>query len=159
MTITKTYARICGVRGVRLYDMRHVDDQSRGNLTVGEFGRELPFIPRRYFITYDIPSAQTRGEHAHRRCEQFLICVSGRCNLALDDGIHRVELRLDRPSFGVYVPPMVWATEFKHTADSALLVFASRPYEPEDYIRDYSDFLQLARLGKNKESKLPVLTT
>ncbi|MDB6138523.1 MAG: isomerase, partial [Verrucomicrobiaceae bacterium] len=63
MTITDTRARTCGVRGVRLYEMREVEDHRRGSLTVGEFGHDLPFIPRRYFITHDIPTAQTRGEH------------------------------------------------------------------------------------------------
>ena len=144
MITTKTMGRGCAVRGVRIYEMRDIVDHERGNLTVGEFAHDLPFVPQRYFVTYAIPSAQTRGEHAHRRCAQFIICVSGRCNLAVDDGLNRVEFRLDRPSLGIYVPPMIWATEYKHTADSALLVFASRSYEPDDYIREYPLFRRLA---------------
>lgn len=150
MIITNTTGRSCAVRGVRLFEMRHVVDYERGDLTVGEFGRDMPFIPQRYFITFGIPSAQVRGEHAHKRCAQFLLCVSGRCNLVVDDGFNRCEFRLDRPSLGVYVPPMVWATEHRHTADSALLVFASRPYEPDDYIRDYAAFRALARRMKSQ---------
>lgn len=128
------------VRGVRAFDLPFIADP-RGNLTVGEFGRELPFVPKRYFITFDVPSFHLRGEHAHRECEQFLICVRGSCALVVDDGTNREEFLLDRPTIGVHVPPMVWATEYKHSPDSTLLVFASHHYDPADYIRDYSQFL------------------
>jgi len=128
------------VRGVRAFQLPFISDP-RGNLTVGEFERGLPFAPLRYFITFDVPSASMRGEHAHKECEQFLICVRGSCNVVVDDGTQREEFVLDRPTFGVYVPPMVWATEYKHSADSTLMVFASHHYDPADYIRDYDEFL------------------
>lgn len=140
-----TTAKNSIVRGVRLFELHSVQDAVRGNLTAGEFALDLPFIPRRYFITYSIPTSQTRGEHAHRVCEQFLTCVNGSCIVAVDDGTHREEFHLDRPSLGVYVPPLVWAVEFHHSADSVLLVFASHSYEPADYVRDYSAFLELVK--------------
>lgn len=133
------------VRGVRAYQLPFISDP-RGNLTVGEFERSLPFAPLRYFITFDVPSASMRGEHAHKECKQFLICVRGSCNVVVDDGAQREEFVLDRPTFGVYVPPMVWATEYKHSADSTLLVFASHHYDPADYIRDYNEFLAATRV-------------
>ena len=74
------------VKGVRLYEMRHIIDLARGSLTVGEFGDELPFVPLRFFLTYQIPQRTVRGEHAHRRCEQFLVCVRGSCVVSVDDG-------------------------------------------------------------------------
>jgi dTDP-4-dehydrorhamnose 3,5-epimerase-like enzyme len=129
------------VKGVRAFQLPFISDP-RGNLTVGEFERSLPFIPKRYFITFDVPNSSIRGEHAHKECEQFLICVKGSCAVVVDDGVQREEFALDRPTFGVYVPPMVWATEYKHSTDSTLLVFASHHYDPEDYIRDYNDFLR-----------------
>ena len=132
------------VKGVRVLQLPFVSDP-RGNLTVGEFERSLPFLPKRYFVTFDIPNASIRGEHAHRECEQFLVCVRGSCAVVVDDGLQREEYILDRPNFGVYVPPMVWATEYKHSTDSTLLVFASHYYDPADYIRDYADFLAEAR--------------
>lgn len=141
---TETTSRASHVRGVRLFQLRTVRDDIRGHLTVGEFALELPFVPLRYFLTYSIPSSLTRGEHAHYKCAQFLVCVAGSCTLMVDDGQTREEFRLEEPSCGVYVPPLVWAAEFEHTADSALLVFASHPYDPEDYIRDYSEFRMLA---------------
>jgi len=144
MRLHQTTVKPCSVRGVRVYEMRHVRDDARGNLTAVEFERDLPFLPRRYFVTFQIPSRQTRGEHAHRECAQFLSCVRGSCRVALDDGMNREVFSLDRPTLGLYVPPMVWASEFGHSPDSALMVFASHPYEPEDYIRDYDEFLALA---------------
>ena len=144
MTITEATSRRCPVRGVRLYQMRHIEEPERGNLTVGEFGRDLPFLPERFFITYGIPTGRTRGAHAHRECEQFVLCVRGRCSLEVDDGASREVFRLNRPNTGLYIPPRVWATEFNHTADAALLIFASHPYEPGDYIHDYGVFRALA---------------
>lgn len=132
------------VRGVRAYELPFIADP-RGNLTVGEFGKDLPFVPQRYFVTFDVPSFNLRGEHAHKVCEQLLICVRGSCAVVVDDGKHREEFLLDRPTLGVYVPPMVWATEYKHSTDSTLLVFASHAYDPGDYIRDYSEFLECVK--------------
>ena len=129
------------VRGVKAYDIPYVSDP-RGNLTVGEFEKELPFTPKRYFLTFDVPSAKLRGEHAHKSCHQFLICVRGSCAVVVDDGVNREEFLLNRPTFGVHVPPMIWATEYKHSVDSTLLVFASEHYDPEDYIREYGVFLK-----------------
>lgn len=146
--IHKTTIESCSVRGVRLYEMRHVQDRVRGNLSAAEFGNDLPFIPQRYFLTYAIPSEQTRGEHAHRLCSQFLVCVHGECHLRVDDGENCEEFCLNRPTFGALVPPMVWATEHLHSPDSVLLVLASHPYEPEDYIRVYRDFLNAEKQSK-----------
>lgn len=137
----------CSVRGVRLFEMRHVVDHARGNLAALEYNRDLPFTPQRCFLTYAIPSQQTRGEHAHRRCAQFLVCAHGECHLRVDDGENSEEFCLNRPTFGVLVPPMVWATEHLHSDDSVLLVLASHPYEPEDYIRDYREFLAMVAAG------------
>ncbi len=131
------------VRGVRSYELPYIED-ARGNLTVGEFGNPLPFVPQRYFITFAIPSGTLRGEHAHRLCAQYLTCVHGSCYVLVDDGTTREEYFLDRPTLGLYVPPMVWATECKHSPDSTLIVFASHHYDAADYIRDYDEFMRLA---------------
>jgi hypothetical protein len=145
--IQELVSEACSVRGVQLFEMRHVVDLTRGNLVALEYNQDLPFTPQRCFLTYAIPSQQTRGEHAHRRCAQFLVCAHGECHLRVDDGENREEFCLNRPTFGVLVPPMVWATEHLHSSDSVLLVLASRPYEPEDYIRDYQEFLAMVAAG------------
>lgn len=148
--IHETTIESCSVRGVRLYEMRHVVDQVRGNLTALEFSQDLPFVAQRIFLTYNIPSLSTRGEHAHRQCEQFLVCVHGECHLSVDDGENSEEFCLNRPTFGVLVPPMVWAQEHLHSADSVLMVLASRPYEAEDYIRDYGEFMNRVKGWETK---------
>jgi UDP-2-acetamido-3-amino-2,3-dideoxy-glucuronate N-acetyltransferase len=130
------------VRGVTLHRFNHVSDL-RGDLSVGEFEREIPFLPRRYFLVFDVPTEKTRGQHAHKACHQFLICVKGRCAVVADDGKSRQEFLLDSPSLGVYLPPMIWGTQYKYSADAILLVFASDYYDPADYIRDYNEFICL----------------
>lgn len=128
------------VRGVRLARAPLIEDL-RGNLTAREVGKDLPFSPRRCFVVFDVPSKEVRGEHAHRECEQFLVCLRGSMAVVCDDGERRQEIVLDSPELGLYLPPMVWATQYKYTPDSMLLVLASDPYDPDDYIRDYERFL------------------
>lgn len=88
------------VRGVQFHEFPVFEDM-RGALSVGEFERQVPFVPRRYFLVYAVPSAEVRGEHAHRECHQFLICVRGSCAVMADDGEHRQEWRLTAPNMGV----------------------------------------------------------
>jgi len=102
---------------------------------------EVPFSPARYFVVFDVPSLELRGEHAHKQCQQFLICLHGSCRVLLDDGTHRCEVTLDRPDTGVFMPEMIWGTQYRYTSDAVLLVFASRTYEADDYIRTYDQFV------------------
>ncbi len=115
----------------------------RGSLIATEFARDLPFVPQRLFVIYDVPSEQTRGEHAHRECEQFLICLRGSVRVILDDGATRTEHVLDDPSRGIHLPAMVWGTQHAYSPDAVLAVFASLPYDEADYIRDYSEFARI----------------
>jgi UDP-2-acetamido-3-amino-2,3-dideoxy-glucuronate N-acetyltransferase len=127
------------VRGVSLHKLPYIEDM-RGRLSVGEFDRSIPFAPKRYFLVFDVPSREIRGEHAHRTCQQFLVCVKGSCMVVVDDGKRRREFLLDSPNLGVYLPAMIWGTQYKYTSDAVLLVFASEYYDPDDYIRDYNEF-------------------
>jgi acetyltransferase-like isoleucine patch superfamily enzyme len=129
------------VLGAALHPMHRVAD-IRGALTVGEFDRSIPFEAKRYFIVFDVPSVETRGEHAHRQCHQFLVCVRGSVSVVADDGKNREEFLLDRPDLGLHLAPMVWGIQYKYSADAVLLVFASEFYDAGDYIRDYNEFLQ-----------------
>ena len=129
-----------GVSGVQLYELPLVSDL-RGDLTFAEYEGSLPFVPKRYFLVFDVPSKDVRGEHAHRECHQFLVCVKGSCSVVADDGINRAEVLLNRPNLGLHIPPMVWATEYKYSADAVLMVLASEVYRAEDYIRNYDQFL------------------
>lgn len=135
---------LTGVKGVQLHVLRSICDM-RGDLSVGEFDREVPFVPKRYFLVHDVPTAEVRGEHAHLRCHQFLIAIKGTVHVVADDGHKREEFVLDRPSLGVYLPPMVWGIQYKYSPDAALLVFASEFYDTSDYIREYDKFLELVQ--------------
>ncbi|MAX36319.1 MAG: isomerase [Gimesia sp.] len=132
------------VNGVTFHNFNMVPDL-RGSLSVGEFEKEIPFAPKRYFLVYDVPTAETRGEHAHFTCAQFLIAVKGSVSVVVDDGTLRDEILLDRPQAGIYLPPMTWGIQYNYSSDAVLLVFASEYYDPDDYIRDYSHFLELVK--------------
>lgn len=131
------------VGGATLHRLRLVKDM-RGDLSAGEFQRQIPFTPKRYFLVFNVPTREVRGEHAHKTCHQFLICLRGSCEILLDDGLRRRQLTLDRLELGVYMPAMIWGTQFRYSADATLLVFASEHYDPEDYIRTYAEFRALA---------------
>lgn len=139
------------VEGVFLKRFLEVLDM-RGNLTAVEFDCDLPFVPKRIFHVYDVPSAKIRGEHAHRQCGQMLICTSGSVSIVVDDSKVREEFILDSPKLGLYVPPLVWALQYRFSSDASLMVLASEAYDAEDYIRDYDDFIRV-RGSKHHASK------
>lgn len=132
-------ARVSVVSGVRLDRLTKAVDL-RGSVVAGE---DLPFVPQRFFTVFDVPSAETRGSHAHRVCEQYLVCLRGSVSTIVDDGRDREEFTLDSPALGLYMPAMTWGTQYRYTPDAVLLVLASQPYDKSDYIRDYSEFLAL----------------
>lgn len=130
-----------GVGDSRLHRLPLVEDL-RGKLSFAEYDTHLPFVPKRYFIVYGVPTQEVRGEHAHRELHQFLVCIRGSCHVALDDGTSRGEVVLDSPTIGLHIPPMVWGVQYKYTADAVLLVLASDVYAADDYIRDYDEFMR-----------------
>ncbi|MCU1393890.1 MAG: isomerase [Ilumatobacteraceae bacterium] len=130
-----------GRKGVRvLRRTTHAD--LRGSLVAMQ-GDEMPFVPARVFTVFAVPSKEVRGEHAHRRCEQLLTCVSGSVDVLWDDGVERGQVTLDSPAVSLYMPPEVWGSQFRFSSDAALVVLASLPYEPDDYVRTYDEFIQL----------------
>ena len=129
------------VRGARILDMPVVSD-IRGTLSFGQHETHLPFAPRRYFVVYDVPGKEVRGEHAHRTLHQVLVCVKGSLSVMLDDGERRDEVLLDGPHLGLYVPPRIWTSQYRYSADAVLLVLASDVYDAGDYIRSYDEFLE-----------------
>lgn len=134
-------AALESVRGVRLLPLTHAVDM-RGSLVAAEFSSDLPFVPQRTFAIFDVPSQDVRGEHAHRACEQVLVCLRGAVRCLVDDGHERAEVLLDRPDVGLYMPAAIWGTQYGYTADCVLLVLASLPYDGADYIREYDEFLR-----------------
>lgn len=129
-----------GARLVRL----HAVQEPRGLLTVGEVERHVPFVPRRYFVVTDVPNEDIRGEHAHLELHQFLVCLAGRVTAEIDDGRSRMAVVLDTPRVGLYMPPLTWGAQHHYSRDAVLLVLASAEYDPADYVREHSRFLELA---------------
>jgi hypothetical protein len=135
---------IRAVRGVLLVELNEILADN-GSLVIGEHPTQLPFAVERIFTLYGIPEGEVRGTHAHRECEQFLICMRGSVTAGVDDGVNRAEVVLDRPSVGLYMPPLTWGVQYRYSQDAVLVVLASDRYDAGDYIHDYEEFLQLAR--------------
>ena len=133
------------VAGVRVHRLTQAQDE-RGALAALELA-DCPFEPKRIFAVYDVPSESIRGEHAHRACHQFLVCLAGRVNCRVADVTTDDEIVLDGPAFGIHIPPMIWGTQWCYTRDAVLLVLASHPYDAADYIRDYDEFVTLVGEG------------
>jgi len=132
-----------GIGDVTLHRFKRFSDV-RGDLSVGEFLRDVPFRPKRYFLVFNVPAEKKRGEHAHFQCHQFLICVKGSCTAVIDDSVSRQEISLSSPEVGLYLPPMTWGTQYKYSSDAVLLVFTSEYYDASDYIGDYAEFVKIA---------------
>lgn len=134
------------VQGAELIELPEITDL-RGKLSFGQLGGALPFQPKRYYFIYGVPNPEVRGEHAHRCLEQLLICVHGACRVIVDDGVQREEIHLFRPTLALHLTKMVWGTMYHFSADAVMLVLASDLYNPDDYIRNYDEFLALAKGG------------
>ncbi len=138
---TRTLARAdAAPSDPRLVPLRRADDL-RGSLVALELAQDLPFVPARFFTVFQVPSRDVRGQHAHRRCEQVLVCLAGSVTCTVDDGARRQTYVLDRPDVGLYLPAMTWGAQYDYSPDAVLAVFASLPYDADDYIRDYEVFL------------------
>lgn len=116
---------------------RHID--TNGVLCVYESGRQVPFDIRRVF-TVTAMKGDPRGDHAHKKCSQLLVCVSGKIQVSCDNGFIVTKHLIESMNSGLLVPPGIWAKEEYLTDDAILMVLCDRGYEQEDYIRDYQDF-------------------
>ena len=112
-----------------------------GSISIVEGFKNLPFEVKRVFYLYDIPAGEDRGAHAHKECHQFLIAASGSFEVMLDDGINKKTVVLNRPFYGLHIPPGIWAHEMNFSAGAICLVLTSHLYDPNDYIRNYDFFI------------------
>lgn len=115
-------------------------ENNQGNLTVVQSNQDVPFDIKRVFYLYDIPGGEARGAHAHKQCHQFLVAVSGCFEVVLDDGVNKRTITLNRPFYGLHIPPGIWAAEQEFSSGSVCLVMTSETFSEEDYIRDYEQF-------------------
>jgi hypothetical protein len=126
---------------VKLLELPKVADP-RGNLTFIEEDHHIPFPIKRVFFIYDIPSGEDRGAHAHYDLHQCIVCLSGGLDVRMDDGRRKHTIRLNRPWVGLYIPPLIWASEGNFDPGTVYLVLTSDFYRPESYIRDFEVFLK-----------------
>ncbi len=117
----------------------------RGNLTFVEGRKHIPFEIKRVFYLYDVPGGESRGGHAHRKCQQFIIAMSGSFDVVLDDGRMRKTITLNRSYYGLYIPSMIWRELANFSSGSVCMALASEPYDEKDYFRDYDEFLETSR--------------
>ncbi|MFF2480875.1 sugar 3,4-ketoisomerase [Paenibacillus sp. NPDC058071] len=115
----------------------------RGQLTVVEENKTIPFEMKRVFYIYGTVEGVRRGFHAHYKTRQALICVSGSCSIHLDNTERKEEVQLDSPNKVLILEPNDWHEMYDFSPDCVLLVLASHLYDPDDYIRDYSKFLEV----------------
>jgi hypothetical protein len=113
-----------------------------GNITPITSNVELPFGIKRVFYLYDIPGGESRGAHAHKECHQFLIAASGSFEILLDDGRTQRLIQLNRPYYGLHIPPKIWASEINFSSGSICLVMTSHVYNEFDYLRDYKEYTE-----------------
>lgn len=123
-----------------LVDIGKIQNRA-GNISVIESNEHIPFEIKRIFYLYDIPGGESRGAHAHKECHQFLIAASGAFEVLLDDGKTKRLVQLNRPYLGLHIPPGIWASEINFSSGSICMVFASHKYDAQDYLREYSEFL------------------
>lgn len=127
--------------GCRILEFPVVKDE-RGNLTVVEGGRALPFEISRVFYLDVVPAGATRAGHANRETDQVLVALSGSFEVILDDGQQRERVSLSRSSHGLLVPHLIWRELEGFSSGAVCLVFASRPYDSGDYYRDYAEYVR-----------------
>ena len=129
----------------RIIELPKITDP-RGNLTVAEQMKNVPFDIHRVYWTYDVPSGERRGGHAHRTCKEIVVAVSGSFDVTVDDGHgHKEIFHLNHPYEGLYIGTSVWRTLEDFSSGSVCLVLASELFDEDEYIYDYDEFLEWAK--------------
>lgn len=121
---------------------------ARGNLSFAEENRHIPFKIRRTYWIYDVPGGESRGGHAYKETDEFIIALSGSFDVLVSDGLNIQTYSLNRPYYGLYIPKGLWREINNFSTNSLALEFASTAYDPEDYVRDYDEYLTMRRDGK-----------
>ncbi len=120
----------------------------RGNLSFIEEIQHIPFKIKRSYWIYDVPGGENRGGHAFRRNEEFIVALSGGVDIHIDDGLQTQVFSLTRSYYGVYVPKGCWREMKNFSTNSVVLILGSEPYDADDYIRDYDEFLKFVHDGE-----------
>jgi dTDP-4-dehydrorhamnose 3,5-epimerase-like enzyme len=136
-----------GIEECKRVELPIVED-SQGNLAVAEGESHVPFPIARAFYVYDVPAGAVRGGHAHVSLEQVVFCVAGRFDVVVRDGTRRRTFAIEDPRVGLYLPPMVWHDLGGFSPGTVYLVLTSAPFDRDDYIRDYDEYLTATRMAE-----------
>lgn len=135
------------IHDVKLIELPKFNDP-RGNLSFAENNKQIPFEIKRTYWLFDVPGGETRGGHAYKNTEELVIALSGSFDIVIDDGKERKTFVLNRSYYGLYIPKGLWRELINFSTNSLALEFASTPYDKNDYIRDYNDFLKMKINGE-----------
>lgn len=129
------------IENTRIIELPKIED-SRGNLSFIEEQTHIPFKIRRTYWIYDVPGGQTRGGHAFKKQEEFIVALSGSLDVIVDNGINKKRFSLNRSYYGLFIPSGLWRYMENFSTNSLVMVLSSTPFEEGDYIRDYDKFLK-----------------
>jgi dTDP-4-dehydrorhamnose 3,5-epimerase-like enzyme len=113
---------------------------ARGDLTALELPKIIPFPVKRIFLVHHVSDFEVRGEHAHKKCWQFLLAAAGSITVDVNDGEVTETFLLNEPTKGLLIPPLIWGTQYNYSPDGSLLVLASEEFDPDDYLHNYDEF-------------------
>ena len=119
-----------------------INHREKGNITVIENQKNIPFDTRRIYYLYDVPAGESRGGHAHKELKQLIVAAQGSFDVILSDGMKKRTVSLNRPFSGLLIVPGIWRELDNFSAGSVCLVLASAEFDEEDYIREYEDFIK-----------------
>lgn len=125
----------------------------RGSLVALEEGKNIPFQVKRVYYMFNTKDGVRRGFHAHKTLKQVAIAVRGSCRFLLDDGQERVAIMLDNPAQGLVIESFMWREMYDFSEDCVLMVLADQLYDESDYIRDYSQFIEVANKDVHPSAK------
>lgn len=114
----------------------------RGNLSFAESDNHIPFSIKRSYWIYDVPGGESRGGHAYRKNEEFIVALSGSFDVVIDNGTEKRKYTLNRSYFGLYIPKGLWRQMDNFSTNSLALILGSEDYKADDYIFDYQDYLK-----------------
>lgn len=134
------------MKQTKVYDCSIIEidkhHHEKGNISVIENGKTIPFNVKRVYYLYDVPGGESRGGHAHKNLRQLIVAASGSFDVTLDDGFLKRTFTINRPYQGLLVVPGIWRELDNFSSGSVCLVLASTEYSAEDYIRDYNEFVE-----------------
>jgi hypothetical protein len=132
-----------------IYELNKIHNRA-GNITVIENDINFPFNIKRIFYLYDVPGGADRGGHAHKRLKQFMVAASGCFDVSLNDGNNKKVVQLNRPYYGLYIPPGIWVEVINFSSGAISLNLVSEKYDEGDYLRDYNKFIEFKNENSSK---------